>query len=426
MSKEHAPVGLAIEWSPRGVVAYDSATRRKLVGPDLQSLGLGSRDAVFALSRRGVFVRTARVPDASADDVRAILAMKAGEIFPLPVIDLAWDFVLTSDVNDEGRLAVVAAVPCADLRRAFEATAAAGLKVKAAVPLAFGSTLIAKELGMNDAAVVERAEDGPAVDVVIDGALRASRAAPASVPMELEVSRALTLAGIDDVPTVAAGGAELAEADRTSDRTALAALAETPFDRLKLRLELPEAVAARETAANNRSIRIAASVLVLSGLLAATSAVNYHDAEAKVTEAQTRSNAYIQQVKNDVKKLTSSVSEQVATNDKLKQAFEPAQKPSDVLALITNAVPEGTWLNGITYERGRPLTLRGTSKTAEAAAVLMRNLATNPEGRFRDVVLTNANNTLVSKVPVVQFVITAFPVGNTPLVDKADPKAAKK
>src|SRR5687768_7124754 len=93
LSRDHGPIGLAIEWSPRGVVAYDARTRSTVVGEDVASMGLSGRDAILALSRRGVFVRSTRVPNASPAEIRAILMMQAAELFPIPTIDLAWDFV---------------------------------------------------------------------------------------------------------------------------------------------------------------------------------------------------------------------------------------------------------------------------------------------------------------------------------------------
>ena len=426
VSRESAPVGLAIEWSPRGVVAYDHTTRQTHVATDLPSLGLNGRAAVLALSRRGVFVRTARVPNGSPDEVRLILMMRVGDLFPLPSLDLAWDFALTDDVNDEGRLAILAAVPCADLRRTLEAAGAAGLRVKAAVPLAIGSTLLAQELGLSEAAVVERADDGPAVDVVSGGSLRASRAAPSSVPLELEVTRALGLAGLEDVPVVSAGGADVPGAARNTDRTALMALADAPLDRLRLKLELPEAVAARTADVGNRRLRLSFLVLLLSLVFAISGAFKYSDAKADVDRQNSNANNAFQKVKNDAKKATAASAAQLALEDGLKSAFSPAQKISDVLTVTTNAVPKGgAWLNSVSIERGKAMSIRGTSTQEEFVADFVKRLDTSAAGgrdRFRDVQLTNANNTLVNRQPVTIFVVQAFPVGNLPFIVKPGTK----
>ncbi|RYG26088.1 hypothetical protein EON82_04685 [bacterium] len=416
LSRDHGPVGLAIEWSPRGVVAYDARTRSTIVGEDIASMGLSGREAVLALSRRGVFVRTTRVPNASPAEVRAILMMQAGELFPLPTIDLAWDFVLTDDISDEGRLAVLAAVPSADLRRALDAATAAGIRVKAAVPLAFGSTLIAHDLGLSDAAVVERSEDGTSVDVIANGVLRASRATPPSAPLDLEVPRALQLAGVESAPAVAAGGALLTNATRETEHTALRAIAEAPLDRLKLRVELPEAVAARVTAAARRSVRTALMAAVVAGLLAVFVALEFSDAAAAAQAARSKSNARLQRLRNEEKKVNAERARYATMKESLDLAFAPPQKISEVVAVTTVSVPTGTWLKNLTIERGRPLSLRGTARNESLVADLVRRLDKNPESRFRDVQITNASNTLVNKVPVTDFVLTAFPVGNLPFV----------
>lgn len=429
MSRDHGSAGLAIEWSPRGVVAYDGGVRQTRTADDLPSLGLNGRTAILALSRRGVFVRTARVPNGSPDEVRLVLTMRVGDLFPLPAIDLAWDFALTDDVNDEGRLAILAAVPCSDLRRALEATSAAGVRVKATVPLAVGSTMIAQELGLSEAAVVERADDGPAVDVVAGGSLRASRATPPSVPLELEVTRALGVAGLEGIPVVAAGGADVPNAERQTDRTALMALADAPLDRLKLKLELPESIAARATSDANRRMRISFFVLFLAVLFAAKSGSDYYDAKALVDLKDAKSNNEYQKKKDEAKKATAATTAEVALRDQLNMAFKPAQKISDVLAILTSSVPKGgVWLNNLSIERGKAVTVRGTALQETYPSDYLRLLDTmqaENKKRFRDVHLTNANNTLVGRKPVTAFVIQAFPVGNLPFIIKPGTKVTK-
>ncbi len=418
MSREHGPTGLAIEWTPRGVVAYDHTTRQTRVAEDLPSLGLNGRSAVLALSRRGVFVRSARVPNGTPAEVRLILMIQVGELFPLPPIDLAWDFALTDDLNDEGRLAILAAIPCADLRRALDAASSAGVKVKAAVPLAIGSVMLAQELGFAEAAVVERADDGPAVDVVSGGTLRASRATPPSVPLELEVTRAVGLAGLEGVPVIAAGGAEVPNASANTDRTALMALADAPFERLRLKLELPEVVAARSASAGRVGVRRAGLVLLLSIVFALTAFFRVNDAAQAAARLTSQNNNRLQKLKNEAKKATAATNAQMAMRDDLDLAFRPAQRMSDIVALVTTSVPKGVaWLNTISLERGKAASLRGTATQENAVAAFVKRLAENP--RFRDVQLTNANNTLVNRVPVTVFVVAAFPVGNLPFQQRA-------
>ncbi len=423
MSREHGPVGLAIEWSPRGVVAYDANTQKTQVAESLADLNLGGREAVLALSRRGVFVRTARVPNAGAEEVRMVLMMQVGDLFPIPTIDLAWSFVLTDDVTPDGRLAVLAAVPCADLRRALEAASAANVRIKASVPLAFGATLLAAELGLAEAAVVESADDGPAVDVVSGGSLRASRAAPPTGSMALEVTRALGLAGLADAPVVAAGDAAVTDAAHRTQRNALIALADTPFERLKLRLELPEAVAARATAAGRAQMRIALMTLAGSALVALYAYSNWSDAAAVRDITEVAANGRLQKLRNDEKKAKAESSKLAATRVTLDKAFDPPQRISEIVALTSTSVPQGAWLTSLTVERGRPVALRGFSKQASLVSELAQRLDRNPEGRFRDVKIASASNNDVNNVPVTDFVLNAFPVGNLPFLSRSSGKA---
>lgn len=354
-----------------------------------------------------------------------ILMMKVGELFPIPSIDLAWDFALTDDVTDEGRLAVLAAVPCADLRRALDAATSAGVKVKAAVPLALGATLIAQELGLSEAAVVERADDGPAVDIVSGGSLRASRAAPPSASMALEVTRALGLAGLDSAPVVAAGGADVPDAAQRTDRTALMALADTPFDRLKLRLELPEAVAARGAVSARQAMTRSLMTLAAAALVALYAGLEYADAAQARDEAQTKSNGRLQVLRNDQKKATSESTKQVAMKEALDLAFAPPQKISEIVAVATAAVPTGAWLKGLSVERGKPISIRGSAKGEGLVADLTRRLAEDKDGRFRNVSISNASATQVAQIPVTDFVLTAFPIGNLPFLNRAGGKALR-
>ena len=425
MSRVSGPVGLAIEWSPRGVVAYDASHKAMRTADDLSGLGLGGREAILALSRRGVFVRTKRVPNAGHDEVRLILMMQVGELFPIPAIDLAWDFALTDDVDSEGRLAVLAAVPCSDLRRALEAAASAGIKVKAAIPLAIGATIIAQELGLTEAAVVERADDGPAVDIVSNGSLRASRAAPPASSMDLEVTRALGLAGIEGAPIVAAGGADLENAFQKTPRTALMALAETSLDRLKLRLELPEAVAAQAAAGGRKQMRTAVLTLAAASMVAAYAYVQYSDAAAVRDLTQVQANGRLQKLRNEEKKVAAESAKLTATKAALDLAFTPPQKISEIVAVTTAAVPQGAWLKALNVERGKPISLRGAAKEVNLVSALFRKLDRASGGRFRDVQITNASNSVVDQVPVTEFVLSALPVGNLPFLARSGGRAAR-
>jgi hypothetical protein len=107
-------------------------------------------------------------------------------------------------------------------------------------------------------------------------------------------------------------------------------------------------------------------------------------------------------------------------------AFSTGQRFSDVATVVSNSVPPGVWLTGISLERGKRLVLRGTAKTNELVEQYARTLntldANSPQQRLRDVKLEFTNPGSIEQVPVVQFSISAFPVGNVPLYDQTKVK----
>jgi Tfp pilus assembly protein PilN len=104
----------------------------------------------------------------------------------------------------------------------------------------------------------------------------------------------------------------------------------------------------------------------------------------------------------------------------LKLAFMPAQKISDVTKVATMLIPKGVWLTSLNLERGKLLQLRGSAKTSEAVASYVGELS--KQSRFRDVRLVFANAGELEGEKIIQFNITAFPVGNLPLIQASKKK----
>ncbi|RYG87892.1 hypothetical protein EON77_01475, partial [bacterium] len=105
----------------------------------------------------------------------------------------------------------------------------------------------------------------------------------------------------------------------------------------------------------------------------------------------------------------------------LERAFTPAQRTSDVTLTVTSLLPADAWITGLTQDKGKPIQIRGTALTSSGVSTFLRALGT--QKRFRDVKLSFANVGEIETKPVVNFAITAFPVGNIPL---EDPKAARR
>jgi Tfp pilus assembly protein PilN len=106
--------------------------------------------------------------------------------------------------------------------------------------------------------------------------------------------------------------------------------------------------------------------------------------------------------------------------DQLTKAFIPAQKSSDILKVVSSLLPADTWLTGVTFERGKPILIRGTSKSPTLVSNFVSGLT--KQKRFRDVRLMYANGGDIQGIPTVQFSINAFPVGNLPILETGKKK----
>lgn len=415
MSRRVGPIDLVVEWSPRGVVAYDGRTRSLVT--DLK--GLSGREAIVGVSRRSVFVRTTRVPEATPEQIRQILTVRLVELFPLPATELAFDFELTDDVAEGGRLALVAAMPAVELRKLQADMHAAGIRVRQVLPIAIGSGLLATSIGHPQSAVVQTTEGGVGIDIVVQGLLRYSRVA-GSGDIVSEVCRTFTVAGVPCSDIVAAGELTFPEADFKTSSNSLEAL--TTGEVPKLNLETPEAIEGRVRKLRGQRQRSALLLMLGAIAFAAYVYTDYSDAATAADATQTNIDKQQKGRKDALKRAQAEVATATAMAAPLDVAFKPAQPVSDVIALFTYYAPAGVWLTGINVERGKPVIIRGTATGNTAVTTYFQSLSALSQGadhRLRDVKLVFANNSNIEKVPVVEFSISAFPVGNLPLAQQA-------
>lgn len=413
MSKGHVSDGLIVDWSPRKILTYDAGTQEVRTFTDPEAMPYGGRRALLAISRRSIFVRATRVPNAAPEDIRTIVQMKLAELFPVPPTDLAFDFTLLGDLNDEGRLALIVAMPVIELRRAMEHMAKAGIKVARVVPVALGSAFLAESLGHRDAAVVERTEDLASVDIVVGGVLRYSRVSPPGAPVEVEISRTFNASGLPCSAVIAAGGIQVGESDASTKLTALEALATASADRLKINLQLPEVIAAKELAERRMRTRIAFLMFVAAGIALYFSWQQRMDDQAAVDLQLKRLTTTLGNAQKYEKQAEKLQDEDQAIVASLTKAFKPAQRIHDIVSDSANQAPPGLWLTGASVVRGKELSIRGVATTGEAVDTYMSNLGADP--RFRNVKLIFENYADIEKQPVVQFSISAFPNGNLPI-----------
>lgn len=412
-----------VEWSPAGVRAATAGGAVQTFS-SLEAAGhaLGGGPVVLALGRRSVFLRVVPLPTAPKADLRRLLDVQAAALFPLPAGDAAFDVQQTDEVTGEGRLSLVVAIGSTELKRVYEEAKAAGFQVVRVVPAAFGSALVAQNAGLQGAMVVESTPEGTALDAIVGGELRASRVVPDEASVEEEVRRTASMAGlIDPVVLVASGLAsgpwagDAPDGFRHAKETPLGALVGPSAGKIQIDLEPRDVVRQREGAEQGRRRRLALLLAASAIALVALVAMDRSDAQAKVDQERGKINSAVNRLKGVQKAVESDVLRTVATDQSLDRAFEPAQPLTDVIATITNSIGEGVWLTGISAERGKPVIIRGTGTSSEAVAKYVDRLTKNP--RFRDVKLIFSNNAAIDQVQVIQFSVSAFPVGNLPLVD---------
>ncbi|MFQ3586841.1 MAG: PilN domain-containing protein [Fimbriimonadaceae bacterium] len=413
----HALPHRVLEWSPRAVRCVDEATRTSQVFPSAAAAAqaLGGGPVVLALSRRNSFLRTVKLPAAPRPELRRLLEFQSESIFPMPVSDLAFDLQPTEETGPDGRTTVVAATPSNELKRAFDEVQAAGFRIAKVVPTAMASPLVAEGSGLRTAIVVEDTPEGLALDVVVDGEIRASRVAPTGSDLGAELGRTAAMLNLSDPQVLLTNGLMPAAGQMKATLTPLEALAGPGATRIEVDLEPREIVLARERRVRARLKRFAALIGASAVLLAVLVALDYSDAQSAVDRARSNMNASVTRLTNIKRSIESDVARESRNLEALKRAFDVAQPLPDVVKLVSDEVPDGLWLTGITLERGRPLVLRGTAVRSDAVAEYLERL--NRTERLRDVRLVFSNNATIEATPVVQFSINAFPIGNLPLLE---------
>ncbi|MBX3117531.1 MAG: PilN domain-containing protein [Fimbriimonadaceae bacterium] len=409
-----------IEWSAKHVAAVPaaggSASVSDTVSGAADKAGL-AKAVVLALSRRSAFVRTTHVPNINEREITQVLALQVGKLFPITQGKVAYDFKLGTELTQEGRVASVMATSDETLKLAKEDLAKAGYHVAACVPSALGALALAGSLNITDCAVVEIGFEGLSVDIVKDGLLRYSRVAPKTEDPEAiqdEVCRTYSSVGIACGPVLAAGGLNLPTADYHSRTSTLEALAGVGLG-LGVNVEQPEEVARREAKQASNRARFAALLCVAAVMLGALAFMDRSDQSAAVDtrNAEWMANSRSARQERDAAKQKAANAKVIS--DSVRRLFEPAQRSSDILVLIGNSVPEGAWITGVNYDRGRVVQIRGTAVNNQAVTAYLEALTA--QERFRDVKLVFANNATIEQTEVVNFSISAWAVGNLPLED---------
>lgn len=207
---------------------------------------------------------------------------------------------------------------------------------------------------------------------------------------------------------------------QASPLSQLAALSKSALD---LNIELPEARAKRDAKAVVQRKNLALLFWVAAFGVGAVIFDVRSEAADKVAKAEKKWNTKLSQARK-LKSSTETVAKRLQDQQNVLQtAYEPKQPLGDVVTVLTNLAPTQLWLTGVTAERGKPLTLRGTALNSASVTTYLGALG--KQSRMRDVALVFATNGLVETTPVVNFSIKAHVVGNFPLVDEKAAKGGK-
>jgi Tfp pilus assembly protein PilN len=425
--KSNAPnAQVVIEWAPGAVMAFDAHSGQYIKGSTLLDVAprLSSRDAVVGVSRRACFIREVTVPDAPKDELLQALTMTIAQHVPMESGEACVDIRLQGEAGPEGRSGTLIAMRAGDLRRLREEARQAGIRILATLPAAYGSWVQANATALRDCAAVSETSEGMAVDLISGGELRYSRAlGKESMNGHLapEVARTFMAAGMSTAPTLAQG-IRLGAAEYTVEKAPLEALVGSAWSHAGVEFELPEVLAARRKAARARRSQITAVLWTAALVLVAIAYLDWAGAQHRYQAVQERSSTNIALLAEKRDALLNDVKAAQARERLLSQGFRPAQRLGDVAALVSNALPKGAWLTNISVERGQVVSVRGTALSGEHVTAYVESLA--KQSRLRDVRLQFANNGLIESTPVVNFAVSAFPIGNLPLVEKT--KGGKK
>jgi len=395
--KPATPLNLpVIEWSPQGVRAWSPVDHQILEVASFADLkGRIQGPVILALARDAAFMKVIGLPEGNDEDLRRILSMQVGNHFPIGGPEAASGFASSGVKGSDGVKTTVGVIAADTLRTILTELNEAGMKSSWTTLTAWGSQAINSE-----GVIVEALKGRFGIDVIADGRLVLSRVVPATADIASEVQRSQILAGVKGLPTV--------QAQR--DQSPLATLSSM---NPSLSIELPEALALKEKAYADKQRSLAVILVGAALVCAAWMGLDRYDAMSRSAQADQKWAAVLKSTGDMAKRSESSATTLSKADAALKLGFEPAQKLSDALVVLSNLAPEGLWLTGVTMERGKPVQVRGTAMKAEQVTVFMRNL--NEQKRFADVKLIFSNNGEIEDESVVQFSLNFHLVGNLPL-----------
>jgi Tfp pilus assembly protein PilN len=431
--------------------------------------GNSGREVVVSLPRSAVTLRWVTLPMAPREETHGMVELEAVQSLPFLTEESAWDFVSfpASEGRQEALMVAARRSLVAELRRQVET---AGLRVGAVSVDALAATALYRQLlpEAQAGALLLHLDGGTAtLSRVQEGRLLLSRSvAPQRLDAEalaIEVRRTLVagmmtgdggsapspvsavwLTGpgadealVEELGTLlgpeqseqgwsAAAGSPLPAAGRVKagllprDRLPGAEALPPSFDTalglallgLRPPMERLDLARAIRVDANRQAAGPARRLPLLAGAGAATLGIaalllfGPGTGDRDLAAAASRAQADVRQLASRRQKLEDQVRQ-------LSGAVIPAHSYLDVLNDVSALLGADAWLTQFTYQRGRPIVIRGTARSNDAVARLVEGLRRSPH--LERAALSSVTRPETQEVSLVQFAITGSLRGDQPL-----------
>ncbi len=410
MSQKPQAAQLLIEWDREWVRVHFVDSSNTKEGATLEGIeGVNGKTAILLLSRRLILQRSIALPDAQKSDVLVALKMKLVDVFPIPASELAFDYIPTMEKNDNGRVCNVFAAKISDINEIIAICSKIGIIIQQIVPAQALTLKAAEQNSLSSGIFAERFGDFVNLDVYRYGDLVSSKVVDLNT-LDNEIARMKAMTG-EGSKTFAFN----VNLDGTEQKLSAPFINSYAKSSLSLDLEPEEYRITRDEKIRKDRHRKCYLLFLVGLAVAALIGDDYLGRNAALAKEEVK----FQKRTKDTMTLAVSDESKAAkikpAADLLLRSFEPAQSSSDIVKVVSSLLPVDTWLTGVTFERGKPLQIRGTSKSPELVSAYVMELS--KQKRFRDVRLSYANSGDIDGVQTVQFSINAFPVGNLPLFD---------
>lgn len=409
MSQKNERPQIVIEWDREWTRVTFSDTGQSKEASTLGAIeGIQGKTAVLLLSRKMILSRVVSLPESPKADALVALKMKVGDIFPFQANDLAFDFLPTTTRDNNGRVCQVFAVKTTDIQAALALADQLNITVHSILPAQ--ATVIGESIkdGLTNAIYIERFGDSFNLDVVSEGKLIASKSISTET-YDIEIQRAKMLS-----PTAAILGHGI---PFEANEQRMSGIHASRFFEINPALDLEPESYRQKKIDKERAGRHRFSYIVFLGgaTIALVAYTNFTDDAAKIEKQKSSLKKNLKTAQLISERATKEKDTYKPQADQLKLAFQPAQKMSDIIKLSSMLLPKDAWLSSLSVEKGKPIQIRGTAKTSDAVSAYLKELT--KQKRLRDVRLLFANSGDIEGAPVVQFSITAFPVGNLPIIE---------